>query len=281
MILKCALIILSIAYIYHLLTKKYLQWEKFYFIFGKKGSGKSTTLTKIAINYIKKGYKVYSSFDIPGCYLFNPRDIGHFAFDEWSIVIVDEMSLLYSNRDFKTMDRKVIEWVQQLRKQHCRLYGASVAFDIDLKLRDQADYLYLMKKYLRVFSVCRLIDKSPELIKANQFTEARITDQLGFVFPLLPGAFIISFIPKWAKFYDTWENTLDLESINDRTKYLEPNEKMKKWKVYHKDELRKVKRKKKKGGILSNAKHNQRKLLDDPYIQGQLGKEPQLERETN
>lgn len=247
MIIKAALFILSIAYIYHLLTKKYLQWEKFYFIFGKKGSGKSTTLTKIAINYLKKGYKVYSSFEIPGTYLFNPRDIGHFAFDEWSIVIVDEMSLLYSNRDFKIMDRKVIEWVQQLRKQHCRLYGASVAFDIDLKLRDQADYLYLMKKYLRVFSVCRLIDKSPELIKANQFTEARITDQLGFVFPLLPGAFIFSFIPKWSKYYDTWENTLDLESINERTKYNQPTEKMKKWRIYQINDLRKVKRKKRKG----------------------------------
>ena len=188
--IKASVIILTVALIYHLLTKKFIQWEKFYFIFGKKGSGKSTTLTKIAMNYIKKGYKVYASYDMPGCETFNPRDIGHYKFDDYSIVIVDEMSLLYSNRDFKNMDPKVIEWVQQLRKQHCRLYGASVCFDIDLKLRDQADYLYLMKKYLRVLSVCRLIDKSPELIKANQFTEARITDQLGFVFPLIPGAFI-------------------------------------------------------------------------------------------
>lgn len=248
MLIKVTLGIITIAFIYHLLTKKYLQWEKFYFIFGKKGSGKSTTLTKIAINYLKKGYKVYSSYDIPGTYLFDPHDIGHFAFDEYSIVIVDEMSLLYSNRDFKTMDRKVIEWVQQLRKQHCRLYGASVAFDIDLKLRDQADNLYLMKKYLRVFSVCRLIDKQPDLIKASEFSEARITDQLGFVFPLLPGALIISFIPHWAKYYDTWFNTMKLESINDRTKYTEPLPFMKKWWIYQKDNLHKVKIKKK--GVL-------------------------------
>lgn len=244
--IKIPLIIIIITLIYHLLTKKFIQWEKFFFIFGKKGSGKSTTLTKIAMNYIKKGYKVYASYDMPGCETFNPRDIGHFAFDEYSIVIVDEMSLLYSNRDFKNMDPKVIEWVQQLRKQHCRLYGASVCFDIDLKLRDQADYLYLMKKYLRVLSVCRQIDKSPELIKANQFTEARITDQLGFVFPLIPGAFIVSWIPHWCKFYNTWENTLDLPSINDRTKHNEPTDKMKRWWIYRKETLRKVKRKKRK-----------------------------------
>lgn len=244
-LIKISLFFLIPALIFHFLTKEYVQWEKFYFIFGKKGSGKSTTLTKIAMNNIKKGYKVYSSFEIPGTYLFDPHDIGHYKFDDWSIVIVDEMSLLYSNRDFKTMDRKVIEWVQQLRKQHCRLYGASVAFDIDLKLRDQADYLYLMKKYLRVLSVCRQIDKSPELIKANQFTEARITDQLGFVFPLLPGAFIISWIPHWAKFFNTWENTLDLPTIEDRVEYQQPIEKMLKWRVYQEKQLRKVKRKRK------------------------------------
>lgn len=269
MLFKATAIILTIALIYHLLTKEYVQWEKFYFIFGKKGSGKSTTLTKIAMNYIKKGYKVYASYDMPGCETFNPRDIGHWKFDDWSIVIVDEMSLLYSNRDFKNMDPKVIEWVQQLRKQHCRLYGASVCFDIDLKLRDQADYLYLMKKYLRVLSVCRLIDKSPELIKANQFTEARITDQLGFVFPLLPGAFIVSWIPRWAKFYNTWENTLDLPSINERTKHNEPTEKMKKWWIYRKETLRKVKRKKKgRGNVHGKLKEIQ--VLDDPGISGQL-----------
>lgn len=279
--IKTALWILIPALIFHFLTKKYIQWEKFYFIFGKKGSGKSTTLTKIALNYLKKGYKVYTSFEIPGCIGFDPHDIGHYKFDEYSIVIVDEMSLLYSNRDFKTMDKKVIEWVQQLRKQHCRLYGASVAFDIDLKLRDQADYLYLMKKYLRIFSVCRQIDKSPELIKANQFTEARITDQLGFVFPLLPGAFIISFIPHWAKFFNTWENTLDLPSINDRTVYYEPTERMKKWRIYQLENLHKIKVKKRKRGMRQHAKQRKGELLEHSDLPGQLGEKPQLERQAN
>lgn len=245
-IIKIVSVVLVLSLIFHLLTKKYIQWEKFYFIFGKKGSGKSTTLTKVAMKYVKRGYKVYASFDIPGTYKFNPRDIGHFDFDEYSVVIVDEMSLLYSNRDFKTMDKAVITWVQELRKAHCVLYGASVAFDIDLKLRDQADYLYLMKKYLRVFSVCRQIEKSPELIKANQFTEARITDQLGFVFPLLPNAFIFSFIPHWAKFYNTWERTQHNPSINDRTTYIPPTEKMKRWRVYQLESMHKVKVRRKK-----------------------------------
>lgn len=256
MIIKLLLFILTVALIFHLLTKKYVQWEKFYFIFGKKGSGKSTTLTKIGINFVKKGYKVYCNFDMPGTWKFNPRDIGHFKFDDYSIIIIDEMSLLYSNRDFKNMDPKVIEFVQQLRKQHCRLYGASVCFDIDLKLRDQADYLYLMKKYFRVLSVCRMIDKEPALIKANEFSEARITDQLGFVFPLFPGALIISWIPHWAKFYNTWENTLtNLESVNPRTYYNPPHERMAKWKVFKPhEELRKVKRKRSKPRLWKTQK---------------------------
>lgn len=134
-LIKWTLFFLLICYVYHLLTKKFVQWEKFYFIFGKKGSGKSTTLTKIAMNYVKRGYKVYSTYEMPGTTQFDYRDIGHFKFDPYSIVIIDEMSLLYSNRDFKNMDKAVIQWFQQLRKKHCRCYGASVCFDIDLKLR--------------------------------------------------------------------------------------------------------------------------------------------------
>ena len=134
-IIKILLLFCTFILIYHLLTKKFVQWEKFYFIFGKKGSGKSTTLTKIAMQYVKKGYKVYSTYEMPGTYQFDYKHIGHLKFDPYSIVIVDEMSLLYSNRDFKTMDKAVIQWFQQLRKKHCRVYGASVCFDIDLKLR--------------------------------------------------------------------------------------------------------------------------------------------------
>ena len=56
-----------------LLTQKYVNPYKLIMIFGKKGSGKSTTLTKLALQHIKKGWTVYSTELIPGTYYIKPR----------------------------------------------------------------------------------------------------------------------------------------------------------------------------------------------------------------
>ena len=39
---------------------KYRNPYKLYMVFGKKGSGKTTLMTKLAFQYRKKGWKVYS-----------------------------------------------------------------------------------------------------------------------------------------------------------------------------------------------------------------------------
>ena len=43
------------------------------FLFGKKGCGKSSTLCKLAFDYIRKGWTVYSTEPIPGTYLLPPQ----------------------------------------------------------------------------------------------------------------------------------------------------------------------------------------------------------------
>ena len=40
---------------------------KLYMVFGKKGSGKTTLMTKLALAYQKKGWKVYCDREVPGC----------------------------------------------------------------------------------------------------------------------------------------------------------------------------------------------------------------------
>lgn len=52
-------------FIFLLLTNKYTNPYKLIMIFGKKGSGKSTTLTKYAIQHVRKGWTVYSTERIP------------------------------------------------------------------------------------------------------------------------------------------------------------------------------------------------------------------------
>ena len=63
-------------YLFDKMTRSYLNSYKLIMIFGKKGSGKTTYLTKTAIKEMKKGHVVYSTIYIPGTHMFNVDDIG-------------------------------------------------------------------------------------------------------------------------------------------------------------------------------------------------------------
>ena len=60
-------------------------------VFGKKGSGKTTYLTKTCLKYLKKGRPVYSTVPIPGAYYFNPEDIGFYSIPSESVILIDEV----------------------------------------------------------------------------------------------------------------------------------------------------------------------------------------------
>ena len=59
------IILFILFFVFDRCTRSYVNPYKLIMIFGKKGSGKTTTLTKIAISDIKKGKKVYSTVKIP------------------------------------------------------------------------------------------------------------------------------------------------------------------------------------------------------------------------
>ena len=64
--------------LYHVIA--YRNPYKLYMVFGNKGSGKTTLMTKLALQYKKKGWNVYCDREIPGCYLFKTEDFGKYAF---------------------------------------------------------------------------------------------------------------------------------------------------------------------------------------------------------
>lgn len=88
------------------LTRKYLNPYKLNMVIGKKGSGKTTLLTKLAIKALKKGKTVYSTVEIPGTYLFDPLKVGDFTFKPNSLVLIDEVGLIWDNRNFKNFNSK-------------------------------------------------------------------------------------------------------------------------------------------------------------------------------
>lgn len=193
---------------FHLCTKKYLNPYKLIFIFAKKGQGKSTLLTKMALDHLHRGWTVYSTEPIPGCYLIDPQDIGYYEFPWHSLVVIDEIGMIWDNRNFKSFSPAVRDWFKLQRHRGIKVICASQSFDVDKKIRDLADDMYLLTKKFRVFSYGKRILKILDIVQAtgdNQ-SESRIVDQLKFDSLLFfwAGSRTLTFIPHWTKYFDSF-----------------------------------------------------------------------------
>lgn len=203
--LICCVIVVFIA-LFCYVTRNYVNPYKLIFVFGKKGSGKSTLLTKLAVRYSKKKWTVYTTENIPGTHnITYPKQIYKMDFPERSCILIDEVSLIWDNRDFKSMDKRVVEWFRYQRHHKCRVYFFSQTFDIDKKLRDLADDMFLVNKYFRVFVIAKHIVRKPVVVHPGPDSPARIDDDMVVDGPLLWlfGGRIAAFIPYWAKFFDS------------------------------------------------------------------------------
>lgn len=195
--------------VFHNATKKYLNPYKLVFVFGKKGSGKSTLIQKLSNKYYKNGWTVYSTEESlnPEILPIDPKNIYNYEFPEHSCIFIDEVSLIWDNRDFKTMDKKVIEWFRYQRHHKCRVFLFSQTFDIDKKLRDLTDEMYLVNKYFRVLVRAKRILRKPIVVHPSPEAPARIDEDLIVDGPLMAffGGRLYAFIPYWAKKYDSFK----------------------------------------------------------------------------
>lgn len=188
------------------LTDKYLNPYKLVMIFGKKGAGKTSLLVKLAMKYQRKGIKVYSTERIPGCYLVDPDDVGFYEFDPDSVLLIDEVSLVWGNRHFKDFKKEVEEWFRLQRHRRIRVFMFSQTFDVDKKIRDLTDELFLIEKRFRVFSYGKRIIKKIVLTAPTGDAPSKIAEQLAFDSLLFAffGARILTYIPRYINYYDSF-----------------------------------------------------------------------------
>lgn len=206
MVLIFGLLVVAFLAFFHLATRKYLNPYKLIFIFAKKGQGKSTLLTKMALQHLKRGWDVYSTEPIPGCHLISPGDIGYFEFPWHSLVVIDEIGMIWDNRNFKSFKPEVRDWFKLQRHRKIKVICASQSFDVDKKIRDLADDMFLLQKKFRVFSYGKRILKILDITEATGDSESRIVDNLKFdsLFWFWAGSRTLTFIPAWTKYFNTF-----------------------------------------------------------------------------
>ena len=195
--------------VFHVFTKKYLNPYKLIFIFGKKGSGKSTLLTKYALDYLKKGWNVYSTEHCPGTYQISYQDIGVKKIPPNSVVIVDEVGMIWDSRNFKNFPSHVRDYFKLQRHYKHVVILASQTFDVDKKIRDLADEMYLVNKRFRVFSYAKKILRKTVLVesKYSKDGDSKISEDLEFDSLLFfwAGSRKFTFIPKYIKYFDSFK----------------------------------------------------------------------------
>lgn len=181
---------------------------KLIMIFGKKGSGKTTLLTKLSLRYLKAGRPVYSNVPIPGAYLFDPYDIGFKAIPPGAVIFIDEVGMIWDSRDFKSFKQQYRDYFKLQRHYHHTVYLLSQSFDIDKKLRDLTDQMYLIRSFCNVFSVARRINKTITIVHPDSGTgESHLADDMQFDSLLLfwAGSVKFTFIPRYTRYFDSFE----------------------------------------------------------------------------
>lgn len=206
--------VLLFIVVYHYATRKYVNPYKLVMIFGKKGSGKSTLLTKLALQYQRDGVPVYSTEPIPGTYQITPEDIGYTEFPENSVLLIDEVGMIWDNRHFKNFDVKVRDWFKLQRHRKIVVYLFSQTFDVDKKIRDLTDEMYLVEKKFRVFSYAKRILKKTVLNKSTAESPSKLDEDLQFDSFLMcwAGSRKFTFIPRYAGCF----NSFVAERLQDR-----------------------------------------------------------------
>lgn len=196
-----------IVLVWHNLTKKYINPYKLYMVVGKKGSGKSTMLTRLAYEHLRKGWTVYTTEGLPGTYKIEYGDIGRFNLPANSVLLVDEVGMVWDARKYKEFPDHLRDWFKYQRHEGVKVYLFSQTFDVDKKIRDLTDNLYLVTNKARIFAYAKRIIKVPDLVKPSAEGPARLDDVLKFdsLFWFWCGSRMLTYIPRYAKLFNSHE----------------------------------------------------------------------------
>lgn len=203
---KFIIIAVPLAFVFFKWAYKYQNPYKLYFVFGKKGSGKSSFLAKTALKYSKKGWIVYSNVAdlcISGVRIIDDVSaLGDVVPEANSVLLLDEVSLVWDNRNFKSFKDSTKEFFRLQRHYKCLVYLFSQTFDVDKKIRDLADNMYLVTQFLGRWSLLREINKSIVLTDASSEAESRIAENLTFrsVFH-----WRFTYLPHWQQYFNSFD----------------------------------------------------------------------------
>lgn len=175
-------------------------------MFGLPGCGKTTLSTKIAYEHLNKGWTVYSDIRIPGTYYFDIESWdGNFTPPPDSVLILDEIGIYFSNRDFANFKKTLLYWFKMHRHYKVKIiYNSQSYNDMDKKIRDLTDELLIVRRFAHLWCIARYIGKKMD-ISNDGLSESNVGGKIieKYFYRLqLPK---ICYIPHWGMFFDSYD----------------------------------------------------------------------------
>lgn len=171
--------------------------------FGIPGSGKTTLCAYIAKSYLKKGLTVYSNVPIKGTYRIDISDIGKVNLSN-CVLIIDEASIEYNNRNTKSMSIDTIRFAKLSRHYNCKIVLASQSWnDCDITWRRLAFEYYLVRPSLIPFFTNAVSIR--RRVTIDDQTHEPCDEFSFFPFPVRFFHDKLIFAPSCWKLFDSWE----------------------------------------------------------------------------
>lgn len=174
------------------------------YIFGLKGAGKSTFMAKLMLADLKHGWTVYTNMTdikIPGVRIIDTKELIENSPPPKSALYIDEAGLVWDNRKFESFDKGYTAYFKLQRKYKNKVVMNSQALDVDKKIRDLVDKMYLVSNLFGVIGVARPLRRTIKVLEAQGNSESRLALNLEF-----QSLFETSFfwLPKYWRYFDSF-----------------------------------------------------------------------------
>lgn len=218
MIILILSIIITAIIVLKLYTIKFRNPYTLTLIYGKKGCGKSTIAQKIIWQHWRKGWNVYCNIGdsrMKYCEEIDASRLWEQQIKEHSLVVIDEVNLLWDNREFKTFPKELGQWFRLQRHYKIKVILFSQTADADKKIRDLTDRVYLCRRFMDVLIYCipyekDIVYKEPDkAFDASGFMD--IYKKLSFG----PFGCMYCYLPKWIKTHDSFKDIKGKGRSND------------------------------------------------------------------